>query len=87
MRDVRDISSDINKETHAQGEKLDRVERHMTDAAMDTDQALVEITRMDKMQRSRQKCVWTMLLASMVVMSVLFYSVYVLYEKSGEEFE
>lgn len=71
MTDIAAIIDECGEEVHIQGETIDRIENHMSNAATDTGQGVDELQTAVKHQKTGGKCLWVVLIIVVVVVTAV----------------
>ena len=76
MQNINHIAKDIAMETQKQGEKVKRLDEHMTNAAENTKGALVELHQAQTHQKKGAKCLIIILVIAIVIVGIVLAAIF-----------
>ncbi len=71
MQNINAIAKDINIEVQTQGEKLGRLDQHMTSAANNVEGAKEELVQAEEHQKKGGKCFWYLIVGGVIVIGII----------------
>ena len=71
MQNINAIAKDINVEVQVQGEKLGRLDQHVTTAANNVSEAKKELQEAERHQKKTGKCLIYLIIISIAIIAII----------------
>ena len=76
MQNINMIAKDIAMETQVQGEKVKRLDEHITSAAVNTKAGLGELQEAQTHQKKGQKCLIIILAITIIIIAIVLAAIF-----------